>query len=100
MWNWFERWTQRQQELEHGVDADLVRDNQRRRRLAWWSFGVVVLLVAIDTLFHLRGWFRDVVVLASIAFLVFGFVTAKWAQAESGFLSRPDRKEPPRLFKL
>jgi hypothetical protein len=85
--------------LERGVDADLVGDNRRKQRLALWSFGLVVLLVAIDTLFHLRGWFRDVVVFAGIAFFVFGLVTAKWAQAESRFLSRPDPKGPPRLFK-
>jgi hypothetical protein len=86
--------------LERGVDADLVRDNQKRRKLALLSFGLVALLVSTDTLFHLQGWFRDLFVLASIAFFVFGVVNGKWAQAESAFLSRPDRKEPPKLFKF
>ena len=100
MWNWLGRRVQRQNELDRGVDADLVRDNRRRRKLALWSFGVLGILVAIDRLFHLRGWIHELVIIGATVFLIFGFVAARWAAAESAFLHRPDPKEPPRLFKL
>ena len=35
--NWLERWRQRQDLLSHGVDADLIRDNRKRYKLAFGS---------------------------------------------------------------
>jgi hypothetical protein len=86
MWNWLERRMQRQEELRSGVDTDLVQDNRRKWKLALGSFGLVGLLLVIDTVFHLRGGFHVAVVFAGAVFLVFGLVAGKWAQAESGFL--------------
>jgi hypothetical protein len=37
--NWFDRWRKRQYQLASGVDADLVRDNQKRYRLAFGLLG-------------------------------------------------------------
>ena len=100
MWNWLERQEQRERDLERGVDADLVRDNRRRRKLALWSFGLLAMLVTLDRLFQLRGWWHELVFIAVMVCLISGFVALRWAAAESAFLHRPDPKEPPRLFKL
>jgi len=42
--NWLERWRQRQDLLSHGVDADLIRDNQKRYRVAFGLLGFGFLL--------------------------------------------------------
>lgn len=100
MWSWIERRIERQRELDRGVDADLVRGNRRRQMLALWSFGFLGMLVTLDRLLHLRGWFHELVFIVAMVFLVLGFVASRWASKESAFLNRPDPKEPPRLFKL
>ena len=41
---WFERWSRRQDELAQGADPDLVRDNRKRYRLAFWLLGFAILL--------------------------------------------------------
>jgi len=100
MWNWLERRVQRQNELDRGVDADLIRDNRKRFRLSWWSFSLGALLVAIDVLVQLPNWFHKTIYFLAFGFLVSGWLAWRWAVAEDAFLNRPDSKEPPKLFKL
>ena len=100
MWNWLERREQREKDLEHGVDADLVVDNRRRRKLALCSLGLLAMLVLVDWIFQFRGWVHELVITGAIVFLVLGFVAARWAATESALLHRPDPKEPPSLFKF
>lgn len=100
MWNWLERREQRELDLEHGVDVDLVGDNRRRRKLALFWLGLFVILVLADWPFQFRGWVHELVTTGAIIFLILGLVAARWAAAESAFLRRPDPKEPPSLSKL
>lgn len=99
MWNWLERWMQRQNELAGGVDADLVRDNRKKWKIGLWLLASSGLLVVVDALFQLPHWIRGVVVFAATACFVISLVVTRWARAESAFLDRPEPKEPTRLFK-
>ena len=48
-----------------------------------------------------RSGFWDGIVLGlAFVFLTVGFVAGQWAKAESGFLAKPDPKEPPKVWKL
>jgi hypothetical protein len=97
--NWLERWRQRQDLLSHGVDADLIRDNQKRYRLAFGLLGFGFLLGVLLSKVRLAETVRLIVsVIAGACFLV-GFVLAAWAKQEATFLNKPDPEEPPKIFK-
>lgn len=99
MGSWFERWRQRQSDLDQGVDADLVRDNRRRYRLAFGLIGSGLLLGFLDAKIHFPSSLRLIVVGVAITFGVTDFFLAAWAQKEAAFLRRPDPEDPPRIFK-
>jgi hypothetical protein len=99
MWNWFERWVQRQNDLEKGVDADLVEGNRRKWKLVFWFMGCGALLLSLDGLFLIPIWFRRVVLFSSALMIIAGFLLLRWASAEHAFLNRPEPKEPPSIFK-
>lgn len=99
MSSWFERWPQRQRDLRQGVDADLVRDNRNRYRLAFGLIGFGFLLGLLDAKIQIPGTLRLIVVGMAIASAVAGFSLAAWARQEGAFLSKPDPEEPPRIFK-
>jgi hypothetical protein len=99
MWGWLERWQQRQRELKHGVDADLVRDNRRRWKLSWCLLGCCFALIGIQAVLKPSGpWDRVAEVLTAVCFIG-GLVLGRWARAEESFLERPNSKEPPSLSK-
>jgi hypothetical protein len=97
--NWWSRQAQRDRDIAAGADADLVRDNQKRFRLSYVLIGTAAALALINQLLHLVGRIADICFGLSIALMVAGFLSFKWAQAESRFLHRPDPKEPRKLFK-
>lgn len=100
MWDWLERWQQRQRELQQGVDADLVRANRRRWKVCWSLFGLSFLIIAIEATVKLsEAWHRVALGLFMVC-LGGGLVLGQWARAEQGFLQRPNPKEPPRLFRF
>jgi hypothetical protein len=99
MWPWFERRRQRARELRQGVDADLVRANRRRRQLTAALYACCFLLIGIQTKLKFVGFWRHLVVGATIASFLGGFVSGLWARQESAFLNRPDPEDPPKLWK-
>ncbi len=99
MWDWLDRYVQRQGDLRDGVDADLVRANRRRFKLSALLFGCAFLLFGIVAKVGLPETWRTVVVALTMAFFVGGMITGEWARQEQVFLDRPDPKEPPSLLK-
>jgi hypothetical protein len=98
MSSWWQRWERRQNELAQGVDADLVRDNRRRYRLALGLLGFGFLLNLLMAKMY-SGMLYDVVFAASLLCYIGGFIALRWAAAERAFLSRPDREDPPRILR-
>ena len=96
---WIRRQAQRDQDLQSGVDADLIQDNRRRFRLALLLIGFAVFLTLVDRVLQPQGWLRNVVVWIAGGCAIAGFIGLRWAFAESSFLHNPDPKEPPSLFK-
>jgi hypothetical protein len=99
MISWFERWRRRQRDLTQGVDADLVRDNRNRYRLALGLIGFAFLLGLLGSRVHIPSTLHSIVVGIAIVSLVAGFLLAAWARQEAAFLSKPDPVDPPRIFK-
>jgi heme A synthase len=96
---WWERWRERQHQLVQGVDADLVRANHQRFRLAFGLLGCAFLLGILVPKLHLPSTLRLIVgAIVTVVFLV-GFLLAAWARQEAAFLSKPDPEEPPKIFK-
>jgi hypothetical protein len=98
MWVWMERRLQRQRELEQGVDADLVRDNRKRYKLAYTLLGSGFLLALLCAKLNLSGIPRAVAVTLAFVLVMAGVVMGRWAAAESAFLSEPGPEEPPKIF--
>jgi hypothetical protein len=100
MWDWLERWQQRQHELQQGVDADLVRANRRRWKLSWSLFAASFLLIGIQAKVNLSNAWREVALCLFMACLGGALVLGHWARAEQAFLDHPDPKKPPKLWKF
>jgi hypothetical protein len=97
--NWFQRWRKRQYELASGVDADLVRDNQKRHRLAFGLFGLGFALAFLVAKIRFPDTLRLIMSVAAGVSVVAGFVLAAWARQEAAFLNKPDSEEPPGILK-
>jgi hypothetical protein len=100
MWNWLERQMQRQDDLDRGVDADLVRGNRKKWKIAALFIAIGLLFLRIRSLVFISAKVQRVFDVIGATLLVLGFMIGRWAWRESAFLSQPDPKEPPRLFKL
>ncbi len=98
--SWFERRLRRRRNLAHGADADLLRDNRRRYRLAFGLFGLGTLLWLLGAKIRVPSVLRSIAVGIGMISVVAGLFLAAWAQQEDAFLSKPDPEEPPRIFKL
>ena len=99
MYSWIDRWQQRQCELAEGVDADLMRANRRRSRLAFGLFVFGFVLVLINAKLHLPTMLRAVLGPVGVICILIGVLVGKWAQAEHSFLTRPDSEGPPEIFR-
>jgi len=99
MSSWLERWRHRQRDLAQGADADLVRDNRNRYRLAFGLMGFGFLLSLLDTKVKIPNTLRLIIVGMATASLVAGFLLALWARQMAAFLSKPQPEEPPRMIK-
>jgi hypothetical protein len=97
--SWWERWRERQYQLAQGVDADLVRGNRQRFRLAFGLLLFAFLLGILASKFHLPSTLRFIISVIVIATFLVGFVLTAWAGKEAAFLSKPDPEEPPKIFK-
>jgi hypothetical protein len=99
MSNWFRRWRQRQRDLARGVDADLVRQNRNRFKLAFGLWGVGFLLSLLRNKASISGVLGSIAQYASVALIFAGIFLGFWAGQVNAFLDKPDPEEPPRLFK-
>jgi hypothetical protein len=99
MSSWLERWRQRRRDLSQGVDADLVRDNRKRYRLAFGLIGFGFLLGLPDAKIQIPSTLHLIVVVMATVSFIAGLLLAAWARNEAAFLSKPDPEEPPRIFK-
>jgi hypothetical protein len=95
---WWARQSRRSFDLRHGVDADLVAENRRRRRLAWALLGSGFLMAVLLDRIRPTGWLRTVSSVVLGILFIAGFVLLRWAGAESSFLNKPDPEKPPSLF--
>jgi protein-S-isoprenylcysteine O-methyltransferase Ste14 len=100
MWNWLERQMQRQDDLDRGVDAGLVRGNRKKWKIAALFIAVSVLFFRIQSFVLISAKVQKVFNVIGATLFVLGFVVGRWAWQESAFLSQPDPKEPPRMFKF
>jgi len=94
-----ERWQQRQHQLAQGVDAGLVRDNQKRYGLAFGLLGFAFAFGLLASKARLPSTLRLIVGVIGTASFLAGFVLAAWARQEAAFLHKPDPEEPPKIFK-
>lgn len=99
MSGWLQRWRQRQHDLARGVDADLVRDNGKRYKVAFGLIGLGLLLAVPGSTIHTPSLLHWVLLDAGGVSAVVGFLMAMWAREESAFLDKPDPEEPPTIFK-
>lgn len=99
MTGWMQRYSQRQRDLSRGVDADLVRENRQHYNFAFWLVVLGLLLMLLASKVHSPSLLRWILVGAASASGLAGFLTAIWAQQEAAFLNKPDREEPPTIFK-
>lgn len=100
MWNWLKRQEERQRDLERGVDADLVRDNEKRSRLSLCAWLIGCALVLAANYLPVPKWAQVAIRFVGFGLLVGGYVSSRWARREKAFLDKPDPEEPPRLFRL
>jgi hypothetical protein len=99
MSGWLRRWSQRQRDHTWGIDADLVRDNRRRFKFAFGLMGLGLLFILFGGKLFSPDPLRWIVLgTAGVSFLA-GFSMGMWAQQEAAFLSKPEREEPPTIFK-
>jgi hypothetical protein len=99
MSGWFQRWSQRKHDLTRGVDADLVRDNGKRYKIAFGLLGLGLLLAVLGSKVHTPSLLHWMLLDAGGVSAVVGFLMAMWAREEAAFLNKPDAEEPPTIFK-
>ena len=99
MFNWFDRWQERQRELFEGADANLLLDVRRQRIRAW-------LLIACGSSLALILRFAEIPVLwkrvggAVLFLLIFaGGLLLRWASMQDNWLRLPDPEDPPSILK-
>jgi hypothetical protein len=99
--NWFERRLRRQYELDSGVAADFVRENEKRYRLSvgLFVFGFALGLLVSVSKGHLPHTLRLIVTVVATVAMLGGLVLGAWARQEAAFLSEPKPEEPPKMFK-
>jgi hypothetical protein len=97
---WFTRWRERQRELAAGVDADLVQANRQRWKLSLSLWALLFVLIGIQAKIKLPAIAQKIAIFLTIACLVAALLFSDWARAESAFLDKPDRPEPPSIWKF
>jgi|SRR5215831_3146544 len=94
----YRRWRQRQQDLARGVDADLVRTNNRRFGLAVGLVALGFLLFSLSDRPSAGETLRSIVIVAGGVCLFGGYVMGQWALWERRFLKKADPEPPPSIL--
>ena len=97
--SWFERWRRRQYELAQGGDADLVRDNRKRYRLAFSLLGFAILLSLLVSKVDLGKQLSLVMSVVAAGSGVAALLLLMWARQEQVLLHKPDPEVPPKIFR-
>lgn len=97
--SWVERWQTRRRELAEGADADLIRANRKKFRVALSLIALAIAVTAIDAKFGLLRSLDIALRIMAVSCFVIGLVIGRWARAEREFLNRPDSEGPPEIFK-
>jgi len=97
--SYWQRLSQRQQDLARGFDADLVRDYRRRAWLSSILLGAGWLLLYVDSKLRLHGTLHSIIAYLAGACVVVGIPLWWWAKQERVFLDKPDPEEPPSILK-
>jgi GAF domain-containing protein len=84
LFDWFNRYRQRQRDLAAGADADLVRSNRRQFKFALWCTGISLLLIGVDGRLHDIP--EDVVGFIAVVLLMAGILVGQLAMRERLFL--------------
>ena len=98
LWEWLGRLQQRQRDLAAGVDVDLVRANRKRYKLAWILYALGFMLLGLQGTIKLRGPFREIAVVLTLACIIGGMVVIRWAMIEQANLEKPRPKEQPKMW--
>jgi hypothetical protein len=99
MSGWLKRYDRRRRELAQGADADLVRSNRGRYKLAFVLLGLGFLLVLLSTILNPSGIPHKVAVVLAGVLIVAGLAILRWASMENTFLNKPDPEDPPKIFR-
>jgi hypothetical protein len=94
MTNWLKRFQERQRELAHGVDADLVKINRRRFRRGLFLLAFGCLLGFVGPKVHLSLLLRAATAVVFGISCLIGLFMLQWAARESAFLNSPDSEKP------
>jgi hypothetical protein len=98
MWDWYNRFQERQAALARGVDADLLRTNATRSRLGWKLLGVGALLFLLVSRLHLSSTTNSVFTYLVGGLILAGIIVLKWTLIERRYIREPDPKPPLTLF--
>lgn len=94
--HWFGPWRLRQYELAQGVDASLVRDNQRRHKVALGLLVFALMLFIPASKVHLSDSLRWIVGVTISGSVLAAFVLHEWARQEAAFMGKRDSEKPPK----
>jgi len=83
-----------------GVNADLWRDNRRRWKISILLLAMGVLIAFVTPNLRLTGIAENILLGIWIVLSGAGMFGLRWASAESAFLSKPEPKEPPSLWRF
>ena len=90
----FARYQQRKRELAQGVDADRVRSNRARYKLAFVLFGVGFLVALVTTTLNPAGISHKIGFVLAMLLIISGLAIGRWASMENAFLNKPNPKDP------
>jgi len=85
--------------MQQEVNADLWRDNRRRKKLAWTLLIVALLGILLFAVLRPHGVWRDVLALVIVGFLIGHRILFDWSRSETQFLGEDQFKDSPRLWK-
>jgi hypothetical protein len=97
--SWLRRKLQRRYDLARGVDADLVRANRKKWKLAAALLGLAFLIAWIAQKLPLSPAMHAALILAAGVLGIAASIFFEWAWREYLFLHKPDPEPPPSIFK-
>jgi hypothetical protein len=82
------------------VNADLWRDNRRKYKVSAALLSMSLLVGFILPKLPHSGILSKIIFAICMSCYVAGIFSLLWARSENVFLNKPDRPEPPQLWKF